>query len=406
MAWISTLTVLLLLASAASAGDPQALIYGKYFSVTDGGCQDKCTNALCGDFCPNLVEKYDCGTYYCPSCQWAGWCDKSCGYCTNSSVSQAPNTAYLFTPETPAGSKVPVVIQIHGGGFTGGSANTQRTAEIDAITSAGIAYVSVNYRLVATRYYYGNDKKLEELIHVDHEGRLTLDTTGKTADQYQIRRGRTEYNTKCSYDAARMIDYLVEHAEELGLDMHRVSFTGGSAGGGEIHYLTWVYHQWNTDKYTPRGMVYTMAQLDYPVQNMMDRVWSLWTADVGQSLKLNQILDYTDCGMIIGNPWCVSPGVNQSEYNLCNMSWQKESMARFCTNRESFDKATLGEVQVAQRWPREDPEVISHKPVTCIASRGSWLGDRLGWGWKFYGTPVPTCSGTSQGLFTSTSQTS
>ena len=35
-------------------------------------CQDKCTNALCGDFCPNLIKKYDCGTYYCPSCQWAG----------------------------------------------------------------------------------------------------------------------------------------------------------------------------------------------------------------------------------------------------------------------------------------------------------------------------------------------
>ena len=29
----------------------------------------------------------------------------------------------------------------------------------------------------------------------------------------------------------------------------------------------------NAARYTPRGMVYTMAQLDYPVQNMLDKVW-------------------------------------------------------------------------------------------------------------------------------------
>ena len=120
----------------------------------------------------------------------------------------------------------------------------------------------------ATKYFYGDtaNASVEELIHVDGEGRLTLDHTGRTMEDYQIRRGRTEYNTKCSFDAAQMMEHLIAHADEYGLDIHRISFTGGSAGGGEIHYLTWVYHQWNVGRYTPVGMVYTMAQLDYPVQ--------------------------------------------------------------------------------------------------------------------------------------------
>jgi len=39
-------------------------------------------------------------------------------------------------------------------------------------------------------------------------------------------------------------------------------------------------------------MVYTMAQLDYPVQNILDRVWTLWTNFGGGETKLSTILDY------------------------------------------------------------------------------------------------------------------
>ena len=48
------------------------------------------------------------------------------------------------------------------------------------------------------------------------------------------------------------------------------------------------------------SMVYTMAQLDYPVQNMLDKAWGLWVGDVGADTKLSQILSFTDCAMIIG----------------------------------------------------------------------------------------------------------
>ena len=72
-----------------------------------------------------------------------------------------------------------------------------------------------------------------------------------------------------------------------------------------------------------------MAQLDYPVQNMLDQVWGLWADDVGADTLLTTILAQTeqDCGMIIGNPWCDG---KQAQTALCNQSWHDASMARFC----------------------------------------------------------------------------
>ena len=336
----------------------------------------------------------------------------------DASGSDAINSFYLFTPsnldnQAPQDTKLPVVIDIHGGGFTGGSAVTRENEEVAAMNRNGIAFLSTNYRLVATKYYT-EDKKVEELINVDADGKLALDTK-KTMDDYVVRRGRQEYNTKCSYDAAQMMEYIIANADSLNIDPHRISFTGGSAGGGEIHYLTWVYHQWNVARYTPRGMVYTMAQLDYPVQNMLDRVWGLWADDVGADTKLSTILDSRDCGMIVGNPWCTT---GKSDYNLCNKTYEAQvqvaplaiclhlrfvclvplavpsacrrlprwrslltssprpanGQTRFC-GAAAFAKTTLADVRAGCTWPSEDPavgagmEVLWYNSVNMVQCR-------------------------------------
>ena len=242
-------------------------------------------------------------------------------------------TYWLYSPaKAQPGAALPVHIQIHGGGFTGGTPDEAASsdARIAAVVINGMHFMSVGYRLVATKYYYGAAGLEEEFIHASANGTLTLDAGGKVLSSYVVRRGRTEFNTKCSYDAAQALEHLLANAKAYGVDPHRISTTGGSAGGGEIHYLTWVYHALsslggvpNAKRYTPRAMVYTMAQLDYPVQNILDRVWTLWTDDVGGETKLSTILDYADCGMIIGNPWCLEP----AETPLCNHTFQvhKES---------------------------------------------------------------------------------
>ena len=243
-------------------------------------------------------------------------------------------------------------------GFTGGAQDAAINAEIAQYLDNGFHYMSVGYRLVATKYLWGAAGTEEEFIHVDRTGKLALDTTGKVLSSYKVHVGRTEFNTKCSYDAAQALEHLITHADQLQVDVHKISMTGGSAGGGEIHYLTWVYHALpgNFARYTPVSMVYNMAQLDYPVQNMLDKVWGLWADDVGASTKLSTILSYTDCAMIIGNPWC-DPSGNGPEHAtdpplvLCNMTWQKESLARYCSSEAVFERATIGDCKATQVLP-------------------------------------------------------
>lgn len=272
-------------------------------------------------------------------------------------TSWAASTHYVFLPGGGNGS-LPLVVEYHGGGFTGGSASSRVTAQIESFLSNGIAYASMDYRLVATKYYYGEgaDRREEEFIHAGADGRLTLDTTGKVLSDYKVRVGRQEFNTKCSFDAAAGFSDLLDRAPGFGIDVHRIGLTGSSAGGGEIHYLSWVWRglDANWRRFTPLAMVYTMAQLDYPVQNILDRVWGIWADDVGNETKLDLILrpDENDCAMIVGNPWCASSTGAQTD--LCNRSWHDASMARFCgAGGERMGSTTLRELRENQVWPLE-----------------------------------------------------
>jgi hypothetical protein len=282
------------------------------------------------------------------------------------------NSYYLFMPQVTRGAKqwrqraasdlaglVPVVVQFHGGGFTGGSATRAPNAQIDSFLQNGVAFASMDYRLVATKYYYGAGDSVceEEFIHADASGRLTLDRNGSVMSDYSVRVGRQELNTKCSFDAAAGLNDLIGRAGSLGIDPHRIGLLGSSAGGGEIHYLAWVYRglDRNWQRYTPVAMVYTMAQLDYPVQNMLDRAWGLWADDVGNETRLNQVLeqDESDCAMIVGNPWCTSG--YSAETPVCNKSWHTASMARFCggSGAPKMGNVTLRDLRETQVWPLE-----------------------------------------------------
>eukprot|EP00662_Eupelagonemidae_sp_cell21_P017344 gene17344-3700_t len=54
--------------------------------------------------------------------------------------------------------------------------------------------------------------------------------------------------------------------------------------------------------------------------------WKLWANDVGHDTKLSQILQKSDCYMIVGNPYC---GTQQAEMNLCNKTWNDEGVAKY-----------------------------------------------------------------------------
>ena len=118
---------------------------------------------------------------------------------------------YVFKPPmTDADQVLPMVVQIHGGGFISGTATTQITQEIQAYLDSGIIYTSVEYRLLGETHYYSDStqqQQEEEFIIVSRDGNLSLSRTLKLSD-YKVRTGYQELVTKCIYDAARAMGVL------------------------------------------------------------------------------------------------------------------------------------------------------------------------------------------------------
>jgi para-nitrobenzyl esterase len=104
----------------------------------------------------------------------------------------------IFLPEGRKES-VPLVLFIHGGGFTGGDKaeiykNPKRVADIAAILAKGIAFATINYRLLRPD-----------------------DTTG-------VR--------KCLNDSKYCLQFIRRHAASAGIDKDRIAAYGYSAGAG------------------------------------------------------------------------------------------------------------------------------------------------------------------------------
>ncbi len=98
----------------------------------------------------------------------------------------------------------PLIIFFHGGGFTGGSrtnAYSSSGAAVRQVTSAGVAYITADYRL--------------------------LDGVGV----------ETEGVRKCLYDSARALQFVRRWASVFNIDPARVAVYGSSAGAGTSLWL-------------------------------------------------------------------------------------------------------------------------------------------------------------------------
>lgn len=263
------------------------------------------------------------------------------------------NTLTVFSPnvdavfQTDAG--MPLVMHFHGGGFIGGDATRECNSEVESYLNNGIAYVSVDYRLVGETFYYKDlegSSKEEEFINVKEDGELSLDSS-MLLSEYIVRTGWQELITKCVYDGARALDYLVEHAAELELDPHRISFTGDSAGTAIIFYLSLVYPRLKgTPSYTVVSVTLLNAQLNYPFLPMLDAAWKLWRDDLGEDALLSTICSKEGCPEVMGQGgrWCPRP-------DDCNATWSEEAATRFCG--DSFAMTTLGDMVDWYTWPTD-----------------------------------------------------
>lgn len=112
-------------------------------------------------------------------------------------VSYGPHANHVFDLWRPDSAPPhPLIVYIHGGGFTGGDKRSLPPAFIEAFLAEGLAVASINYRFVP-------EAPLPEPMH----------------------------------DAARAVQFLRAHAAAYGLDPARFGAYGGSAGGGIAMWL-------------------------------------------------------------------------------------------------------------------------------------------------------------------------
>jgi len=88
----STLMMLISMANYCTANSPDTYVYFRMNNFdsqtplsTQPVCMDKCdVSGLCsnGQTCAQLTKKYSCGKYYQEGQSYAGWCDMTCGVCT------------------------------------------------------------------------------------------------------------------------------------------------------------------------------------------------------------------------------------------------------------------------------------------------------------------------------------
>jgi acetyl esterase/lipase len=138
-----------------------------------------------------------------PTTAWPGAGEPTC---TGTGVADRRVESYLQVPDAPADlttlevirpaldpgcGPTPVLIWVHGGGWSVGDRRRGLADKVELATSLGWTFVSVNYRLSpAVQYPVHND------------------------------------------DVAAAIDWVADHADELGLDAARMTVMGHSAGAG------------------------------------------------------------------------------------------------------------------------------------------------------------------------------
>ncbi|MBO9518174.1 MAG: carboxylesterase family protein [Porphyrobacter sp.] len=131
-------------------------------------------------------------------------------YVVTNAVSEDCLYLNVWTPAQRAGEKLPVMVWIHGGGFTGGSASVP-IYDGAKLAEKGIVVIAINYRLGA----YGF------LAHPE----LTAESPAHASGNYGL------------LDQIAALQWIKANAAAFGGDPDRVTIAGQSAGAMSVHHL-------------------------------------------------------------------------------------------------------------------------------------------------------------------------
>ncbi|SFB82337.1 Acetyl esterase/lipase [Parapedobacter composti] len=135
----------------------------------------------------------------------------------------------LYLPVDKQGVKKPVILFIHGGGFSGGDKSALEGFWRNLATK-GFAVISANYRLYLKHHKASGGSASENMAQ-------GLRPDGKFHPALQ------KAVTIAASDAAKVLEWITENGEAFDLDAQRVAVSGGSAGAMTVLHLAYASAQ-------------------------------------------------------------------------------------------------------------------------------------------------------------------
>ncbi|MGV3642329.1 MAG: alpha/beta hydrolase [Adhaeribacter sp.] len=134
----------------------------------------------------------------------------------------------LYRP-AGAGGPLPVILFIHGGGFSGGDKNAT-AAVCNSLSALGYAVLSINYRL---------ELKRKKVSGASASANMAKGLPASGAFHPALQQAVSI----ASEDAQLALAWIREHAAEYGLNKSALAISGGSAGGMTALHTAYVSKQ-------------------------------------------------------------------------------------------------------------------------------------------------------------------
>lgn len=306
--------------------------------------------------------------------------DTSESYMPN--VPQGEDCLFLnvLKPERPVNTSLPVIVLIHGGGYTMGGPYISPGDSVVHASKGQVIYVEIQYRLGAFGFLAGN-------------------AVGKDGN----------YNVGL-LDQRLALEWVQRHIKAFGGDPQRVTIWGGSAGGGSVTLQLTAYGAYDKPPFQAAIAEYPWwtPLLNKTTQEVQYRntlkaancsnlacLRSLPTAALGKVNQLTQNISYTTPGLGYG-VFYFGPVVDGIFVpSLPDVSFKKGAFHKvpFLTDREEYEGYTFSnksvttqaeETQDAQLlFPFAGPSFFSrlyqHYPASDYNStffqRQTWFGD-------------------------------
>ncbi len=211
----------------------------------------------------------------------------------------------------------PLVVLIHGGGWTGGDKTGYGIGQIKPFLDAGISVASINYRLI--------QHAMEEKVEPHVKAPL--------------------------HDAARAIQFMRSKAKEWNLDKTRVGATGGSAGA-----CTSLWLALHDDLADPKS--------DDPIARESSRLTAAAVTGAQTSLDPRQVKEWMPNAVYGGHAFGYRDGKRSRAEEFALALDNRDKLVAWIKEYSPIELATKDDPAVYLEYPRQDKLPVAGESQT------------------------------------------